>query len=156
MKLSQRLHRLSPARRARLRSIRLFSHLSPDELRHVDRLGRETALPAGHVLIRQGDASRDFFVILKGAASVWRDGVLVARLGPGDYCGELALLTDASRDATVVAAQPVEALVFDDGAFGELLAAVPELTHELLQRTVRRLRRAESAAALGEPVAASA
>jgi len=155
MKLSHRLHRQPPARRARLRSVRLFSRLSPDELRHVDRLGREADLPAGHVLIRQGDGSRDFFVILKGAASVWRDGVLVARLGPGDYCGELALLTDAPRDATVVAAQPVEALVFDDGAFGELLAVVPELTHELLQRTVRRLRRAATERVV-ETVAASA
>jgi len=76
------------------------------------------------VLIRQGDESRDFFVILKGQAMVWRDGVLAARLDAGDYCGELAVLTDAARDATVVAATPVEALVFDDAAFAELLAAV--------------------------------
>src|SRR2546422_1761824 len=135
MKLPTRLHSISPARLAQLGRHPLFRRLNPRELRAVDRLGRTVDVGPGHVFVRQGQEGRHFYVLLEGEATVWRDGVVVARLRAGDYCGELALLTEEPRDATVIAATPMQVLAFDEVAFSGLLNEVPEMIHELLQRT---------------------
>ncbi len=92
----------------------------------------EIAVPAGRELIRQGALGHEFVVLLDGEAIVERAGELICRLGPGDYAGEVALLTDRRRSATVTTTTPARVLVIGDYAFRRLVAAVPGLAAKLL------------------------
>lgn len=122
-----------------LRALPLFSHCSDDELRHIDRMADEVHVPAGRSLIRQGELGREFVVIEEGTALVERNDVELATLGPGDYFGELALLDDHIRNATVTAVTDVTVQVIDRRSFQTLLEDMPSLALSLLHGTARRL-----------------
>jgi CRP-like cAMP-binding protein len=124
---------------AHLRSLPLFSGCSEQELSEIDALSDEVSVPAGRTLIRQGDIGREFIVVLSGEAIVTRDGEEIARLGPGSYFGELALLASTVRNASVTAATDLEVSVIDRRGFQTLLEDSPGLTRTLLMSTARRL-----------------
>ena len=131
----------------RLRHVPLFAACSDDELALVARNIDEHHVEAGQVLTRQGEVGREFFVIVEGTAAVQIGGQLVARLGPGEFVGELALLDRGCRTATVVAETPVVVMVSGVGEFAELLASAPNVTRKLLAGLAGRLRAADCAAA---------
>src|SRR5688500_7470339 len=91
--------------------VRLFRACSKKELTTIGRASDEVRVSAGKVLCEEGAAGHEFYLILDGEASVKAKGRKVATLGAGDYFGELALLTRAPRDATVVADSDMELLV---------------------------------------------
>jgi CRP-like cAMP-binding protein len=124
---------------AHLRSLPLFSGCSEQELSEIDALSDEVHVPSGRTLIRQGDIGREFIIILSGEVLVTRDGAEVARLGPGSYFGELALLASTVRNASVTAATDLEVSVIDRRGFQTLLEDSPGLTRTLLMSTARRL-----------------
>jgi hypothetical protein len=97
--------------------IPLFRPLSRTELARVGRYSREMNIEAGQVLCRQGDPGDELFLIVHGDATVSRNGKQIATLGPGMYFGELALLTDAPRNATVTASTDMVLLVLDRHSF---------------------------------------
>ena len=99
----------------------------------------EVAIAAGRAILRQGELGREFVVILEGQAEVTRDGVAVAVLGPGDHMGELALIVDHPRNATVTALTDVVAEVIDRRGFQTLIDDSPTLTRNLLRATATRL-----------------
>ncbi len=99
----------------------------------------EVIVSAGRELIRQGDLGREFVVIEEGEALVERNGKEIARLGPGEWFGELALLDDHIRNATVRAVTDVAVQVIDRRAFQTLLEDMPALALSLLRGTARRL-----------------
>lgn len=99
----------------------------------------ELTVSAGRVLTRQGEAGREFVVIVEGRATVERDGVKVADLEAGAHFGELALLDDHPRNATVTAETDLRIKVIDRRAFQALLDEAPHLTKNLLRATVHRL-----------------
>ena len=150
MKLMQRIHphRADATRIEQLWTFPLLESMSESELHEIDRFATFATIEPGQVLMREGSPGDAFYLILDGHASVWREGQMVSRLRPGDYCGELALLTNEPRDATVVAACPMEVMVFDEAAFAALLVEVPRLAKALLLRTSQRLRRVEERAAV--------
>ncbi|MEZ5320933.1 MAG: cyclic nucleotide-binding domain-containing protein [Microthrixaceae bacterium] len=124
---------------APFRNIPLSRECSDAELRQVDGVADEVRLDEGLTLVTQGSPGREFVVIVEGSADVVRDGETVATLGPGDHFGELALLIDHPRNASVVATTPLVAQVIERRAFDAVLDASPHLTRNLLTSLAHRL-----------------
>jgi CRP/FNR family cyclic AMP-dependent transcriptional regulator len=87
----------------RLRSVPLFEELTDEELVRCAGQFEETLILAGSGMIREGDYSYRFFVVLEGAVDVLQDFDRIATLGPGDYFGEMGLVSGDRRNARVVA-----------------------------------------------------
>jgi CRP-like cAMP-binding protein len=117
-------HDAPGSRLAMLRRLSVFAGLSDAELRQVDALTCEIEVPAGAVLMKQGQVGREVFIVAAGEAEVAIDGAPVARVGAGEPLGEMALLEDVPRSATVTALTPMHVLVLDPGQFAELLGNV--------------------------------
>ncbi len=127
-----------------LSKVPLFSALSKRDLQLVARAAEDVKVDAGKVLVTEGSAGTEFFVIVDGKARVTRRGRKVAELGPGQFFGELALLDRAPRNATVVAETPMELLVLGQREFAALIDEVPGLAHKLLAGLARRLRESDA------------
>lgn len=128
-----------------LKAVPIFSDLTKRQLAQVARLCDHVSEPAGTVLTRQGHLGREFILIVEGQARAERDGAPVARLGPGDFFGEMSLIDGKPRTATVVAESPCELLVVDRHAFTPLLETVPGLQRGIMLNLVSRLREAYAA-----------
>lgn len=124
----------------RLAGVPLFSRCDHRDRRIVARHTTVAERGAGVTLVTQGDDGDALYVLLDGEASVERDGIVVAELGPGDYFGELALLDPAPRAATVTTSSEVVVAVLDLRMFRVLLRDVPALSAELLAQLARRIR----------------
>jgi CRP-like cAMP-binding protein len=106
----------------------------------VRALGRAVALQPSDCVVRQGEPSRECYLVLDGKATVAIDGIDVGVAGPGDAVGELGLLHGSPRSATVVADTAMTVLAFDEGAFHQLVDEVPVLRRRLTAKLVRRLQ----------------
>jgi CRP/FNR family transcriptional regulator, cyclic AMP receptor protein len=122
-----------------LKGIPLFEHCSKKDLQHIAAIADEIDLRAGKVLIQEGERGREFFVIVNGEVEVRRKGRKVATLGPGDFVGEMALLSKAPRNATVTALAAIDALVITDRAFLDLLNKMPDLWQKVARALAERL-----------------
>lgn len=122
-----------------IRHVPLFSQCSKRELAQVAGLADELDLRDGKVLIREGERGREFFVLLEGNAEVMKDGRRINTLGPGDFFGEIALVSDSPRTATVTASGPVHTLVITDRSFRRLLDEQPEIQRKVLLALAERL-----------------
>ena len=109
----------------------LFDGLRRKDRQTVDRLFTEIALPAGTDLIAEGGVGREFFVIAEGEVGVFRGRREVARLHPGDFVGEVSLLDDGPRNATVRALTNVRVLVQNRREFASLLDAIPVIRERI-------------------------
>jgi len=144
-------------RRELLKRIWLFRDLDDGDLLAIAEVARERNCRAGDVLVRQGDRGGDLFTVVQGrlkAASHVGEGdeVFLSVIAAGDVFGELALLDQEPRSATVVAVEPCRLLVVPALAFRALLLRIPGLSLSLLKMlagVVRRLStRTEDAASL--------
>jgi CRP-like cAMP-binding protein len=122
-----------------LRGVPLFSQLSAKQLASIASIADEVDLKEGKKLTTEGERGREFFVLLDGAADVRRKGRKVNRLGPGDFLGEIALLTHVPRTATVVATEPTRALVIRGPEFRSLLRRTPAIQLKVLDALAQRL-----------------
>jgi CRP-like cAMP-binding protein len=122
-----------------LAKIPLFGDLSAKQLAVVDGLLTTIDVPSGRELIRQGEAGREFLLVVNGEAEVTRDGEVIAVRGPGSFFGEMALLLDRPRNASVVARTDMTIDVIDRPAFRQLLEQYPDLYEPLLKATAQRL-----------------
>jgi CRP-like cAMP-binding protein len=104
----------------RLGSVEFFSECSQRELRAIASFCTPLDVHAGRVLTRQGEQGRECFVVIKGQAVVERDGVIVGHIVDGSIIGEIALLGDGVRTATVTAATDMTLLVMSRSEFGAL------------------------------------
>ncbi len=129
-----------------LSEIWLFSACSKGELRSLRRALDEVRVPKGRVLCEEGTIGREFFFIVDGTAVVRRKGKTVARLGPGRYFGEMALLDRRPRSATVVSDTDMDLLVLGQRQFNAVLEAAPSMTRKLLAAMATRLREADERA----------
>jgi len=132
----------------RLRDIPLFAECKKGELEVISRNVTEHKAKAGHMLIREGWSGREFVVIVEGTANVRVGERVVSRLGPGDFFGEVALLDQGPRTATVVAETDVVAQVSNVHEFAALVEGAPTLARTLLVGLARRLRAADSRLAI--------
>ena len=124
---------------AAIARVPLFCRCSKGELRLIGQLADEVDLPAGKTLTKEGTRGREFFVLLEGGAEVSRRGRVIASVGGGDFLGEIALVTDVPRTATVRTTSPVRALVITDVAFRELLRTSPRIQTKILEAVATRL-----------------
>jgi len=123
-----------------LTKVPLFSACTKKEIDLIDRRTETVNVPEGKVLITEGAAGAEFFIIVTGAATVSRHGQEVAQLGPGDYFGDLALLDRAPRNATVTTTTPSELVVLGQREFAGLVDEVPGFANKLLAGLAHRLR----------------
>ena len=93
--------------KARLKAIPLFTELDDADLQKIATFANETSVSEGHTLVREGDFSYELMAIEEGTAEVQRDGQTVAELGPGDFFGEIGVMQNEMRAATVVAKTPM-------------------------------------------------
>ena len=123
-----------------LAEIPLFSALSKRDLGRIAKASNEITVETGHVLVDQGDAGREAFVVIDGTATVKRNGRKVGTLSPGDAIGELALLDHGPRTATVTADTELTALVLSAREFAGIIEDVPGLAQKLLAQLAARVR----------------
>ena len=131
-----------------LAKVTLFRSLSK---KHLVALGRFAAVQhyaPGQVIVRQGDPGMGLFVVTSGRAEVRHAGGggeerVIRTLAQGEYFGEMALLDDAPRSASVVAVEPTECLSLTKWHFLAELETHPEMALPLLPMLSRRVRAAE-------------
>ena len=117
----------------------LFAGCTKSELRELAKTADELDLREGTVLIREGRPGREFFVLIDGTAVVTKQGKKIADLGPGDWLGEIALITDSPRTATVTATSPVDVLVITDRRFRSVVETMPSIALKMLASVGERL-----------------
>jgi CRP/FNR family transcriptional regulator, cyclic AMP receptor protein len=127
-----------------LRSVPLFANLGKSELERLGQLADAIDMPAGRVLVREGDSASQMFVISKGRVSVDQGGRLVAELGPGDWFGEMALISEGTRNATVKTTEPSLLFVVAHREFHALMNEMPSVRATVLNCLADRVRKAEA------------
>ncbi len=125
-----------------LAGLALFSDLERPQLQAVAHTMSEESFPDGQRILRQGFSGGGFFILLEGEVRVRVDGDDVARLGKGDFFGEISLLLGEPPIADVVATGPVKALQLAGPGLREFLLAYPSVMYRMLQSVSRRLDRA--------------
>ena len=136
-----RLTQGGPVDAKRLEPIPLFADLSRKERDAVARWADEVDVPAGYHLLDQGRFPHEFFVITEGTVSVTKDGEHLTDLGPGDFCGEIAILEHERRTATVVATTPVSAIVMLARDFATMAGEMPEVAEQIHRAIRERMQR---------------
>jgi len=124
-----------------LRKVPLFSRLGRPEIERLMAEAREIDAPDGQILARQGESGQEFFVVLAGNVIVAREEQQLARLGPGDFLGEIALLDGRPRTASATADGPTRLLVLDHRQFDALLDEFPSIARQVVHSLVERIRR---------------
>jgi cyclic nucleotide-binding protein len=131
-----------------LKRVPLFENLTLDQLDALQQFARDAAFLPGEVIVREGDLGGELFLLLEGKAEAWLDyrGPQQQRLSvidAGGYFGEMAILDDSPRSATVVALEPVRLLALDGDSLKALLRQMPEIGLELLRVMTARVRASE-------------
>ena len=122
-----------------IKGVPLFSQLDRKHLDEVAAIADEIDLREGKELTVEGHPGREFMVIIEGEATVRRGDQEINRLGPGDFFGEIALVRQEPRTATVVAETPVRVLVITDRSFRTLLDHNPEIEDKVMSAMSARL-----------------
>jgi CRP/FNR family transcriptional regulator, cyclic AMP receptor protein len=122
-----------------LASTPLFAGLSKKELTELARMTEDVTVEAGEVLCREGELGREFFVIMDGDAEVTRKGKRLEKRGDGDFFGEIALIEDIPRTATVTAKTPLRLFVLTSREFRPMLDDHPAIERKVLRALAKRL-----------------
>ena len=122
-----------------IHKVPLFARCSRAELKEIAMLADEIDLHEGKEMTREGEPGREFFVLLEGTADVKKKSRKVNALGPGDFFGEIALVSREPRTATVIATSPVRALVITDRSFRRLLDDSPQVQTKVMEAMAQRL-----------------
>jgi CRP/FNR family transcriptional regulator, cyclic AMP receptor protein len=120
-----------------------FAGLSRKELGELAKRTEDLEVEAGKALAREGEPGSEFFVIVEGEVSVTKDGQEIRTLGPGDFFGEIALIEDRPRTATVTAKTPLRFFVLTRQNFRSLLQQQPELEEKVMRALEERVRATE-------------
>jgi CRP-like cAMP-binding protein len=122
-----------------LRSVPLFGDLDQRSLEAIGVLAHELQLPAGHVLMREGQPGTTFYVIADGTLRVERAGAAVRSLTAGAFLGEIALLEHGPRTATATCVTDCRLLAIEHHEFDRLMQAFPHL-HRRVEAAIARRR----------------
>jgi CRP-like cAMP-binding protein len=122
-----------------LKQTALFAKCTKAELNEVALSADEREAAQGDRLTEEGRRGREFFVLVEGDVVVRRGGRKLADLRPGDWFGEIAILTYKPRTATVTATSPVRLLVISDRAFRRIVETTPRIALSVLRSVAERL-----------------
>ena len=122
-----------------LKRVPLFERCSKRELAQIAALADELDLPGERNLTREGAGGLEFIILVEGDADVVREGRVVNELGPGDFVGEIALVTGRPRTATVRTRGPSKVLVLAASGFRVLMREVPSIQEKVLAAVTARL-----------------
>jgi len=123
-----------------LRKVSLFSGVGPKALGEIVGLMTEIDFAPERYVVRQGQVGTGFYLIAAGRARVVRGNNVIARLGPGDFFGELSVLDQTPRMAHVIAEEPTTCLALASWELSKLLEKNPKMTLALLRVVASRLR----------------
>ena len=129
-----------------LETVPLFDGLSPEALAKIESRAVTRNYPRNAVVISEGDEATSMFIIVTGSVKVYHteaDGkeTILNSQGPGQHFGELALVDDAPRSASVMTTEPSRLLVLSKAAFKDCLEESPEIGYHLVQALARQVRR---------------
>jgi CRP-like cAMP-binding protein len=122
-----------------LKRVPLFEDLSKKELGELAKVSEDLEVPAGEVLCKEGDTGQEFFVIVDGKTEITSKGKPVAARGGGDFVGEIALLEDTKRTATVTAKTPLRVFVLTRQDFRRLVDANRSVEQKVMRALARRV-----------------
>lgn len=124
-----------------LKQVPLFAELHENERRQVAQWADEVEVPAGERLVNQGAFAHEFFVITQGRAEVRKDDQQITELGPGDFFGEMALLEEERRTASVIAKEPMRVIVMFGRDFRAMEHTMPHVAKDIRQKMDERRQR---------------
>jgi CRP/FNR family transcriptional regulator len=127
-----------------LRSVPLFSGCTDKELRDIAKMTKEVRFPEGKQICKEGQTGLGLHVITEGETKVVINGRTRRRLGPGAFFGEMALLDNGPRSATVIAESPVSTLSLSAWDFKEGIRNHPTIALKVLEEMSKRLREVDS------------
>jgi CRP/FNR family cyclic AMP-dependent transcriptional regulator len=126
-----------------LAQVPLFDGLSRRHLKQITEHADEITFRPGETIVEAGQPGGSFFVVVEGEAKVVRGPKVLARVGPGEFFGEISLLDGGPRTATVVAETPMLAIRIFKRSFDKVVAQEPSVAAKILAVVARRLREAE-------------
>jgi len=126
-----------------IKQAKLFAGLPDSEVRSIEKQLKIVKHPAGHEIVLRGEGGVGFMVITDGTVTVKTGQGKTRKLGPGDSFGEMALLDNEGRSATVKADTEVTLATIPEWNFKPFLNEHPEVAYRLLQTLSRRVRQAE-------------
>jgi CRP/FNR family cyclic AMP-dependent transcriptional regulator len=126
-----------------LERVPLFADFDRGDLQRLARTFKERTFAAGHTVASEGKSGAGFFVIASGEATVTVHGSERARLGPGDYFGEIALIDDGARSATITADSELRCYGLTSWEFRPLVEANASIAWKLLETMAKRVRAAQ-------------
>jgi CRP-like cAMP-binding protein len=126
-----------------LSGVALFSACSRTDLNRIASLVDQIEVPKGKVLAREGEPGWEFFIVTEGRATATKRSRKVASLGRGAFFGEMSLLDEGPRSATVTAETDMQLLVLNSRSFSALIADNPSVSRKLLRGMAERLRGSE-------------
>lgn len=128
-----------------LKNIPLFSECSPKELGLVIKNSSERVLKAGTIIMDQGQTGREAYVVLEGSATVKRNGKKIGSAKVGSVVGELSLLDNGPRTASVIADTDVRLLVVSERGLKAAIDNIPAISRKLLKALATRVRELDRA-----------
>ncbi len=137
-------------RRAAVEAVDFLCELSAESRDVLAAQGRRLLFAPGEIILEEGQSGRTFYIIRRGAVSVSEDGHEFATLGPGDFFGEMALLTGTARTATIRSTVETEVFEIDDALFSQVLKAEPRVAERIGEIVGQRQAQVE-ARKLGGP-----
>ena len=118
----------------------LWSGLIKKDLKSIVRLSKERTYETGDVIVQKGEGGVGFYLILEGSVEIRSDGKTIAKLGSGQFFGEMSVIDNQPRSADVVAVEPSRCLILSAWSFNALISENPKIALKMLQEFVRRLR----------------
>jgi CRP-like cAMP-binding protein len=126
-----------------LASVPLLAGLEPRVLRRLADIGKRRTYQPEEVIVKEGTTGTALYIVLSGRARVEREGNPIGELGAGAFFGELALIEEHARSATVVAVAPTDCLLFPAWEFTALLEEHPEIAVPIMRELITRIHRRE-------------
>jgi CRP-like cAMP-binding protein len=123
-----------------LARVPIFSGCSPEEVAAIAAVAQESFYQSGQIVVTQGTPGQAFYLIMEGKVEYVRDGAVLGTFGPGEFFGEMSLLDEAPRSATVRAVEQTWCLMLSSWDFKALLLKKPEIAIKLLEVLSRRIR----------------